>query len=111
MMSVHPRTRNPYTRIPSPTSPAVSNSQAPAKQQPSNSQATFIFYLTRSHPAQIAAPESQTQSPVRCVMAGHTGGETSKFSSDLNKINRQLKSGKTLRGSDLSDEKRTKLEE
>ena len=44
-------------------------------------------------------------------MVGHTGGETSKLSSDLNKINRQLKSGKTLRGNDLKDAKREELEE
>ena len=46
-------------------------------------------------------------------MAGHTGGETSKLSCDLNKINRQLKSGKTLRGIDLDKipNKREELEE
>ena len=46
-------------------------------------------------------------------MVGHKGGETSKFSCDLNKINRQLKSGKTLRGIDLDKTpgKREKLEE
>ena len=46
-------------------------------------------------------------------MAGHQGGETSKLSSHLSKINRQLMSGKTIKGIDLDKipNKREKLEE
>ena len=48
--------------------------------------------------------------PSRDAMVGHMGGRTSNLSSDLNKINRQLKYGKTLKGHDLKDSKRMQLE-
>ena len=38
-------------------------------------------------------------------MPGHTGGSTSKLCSDRYLIQKQLNTGKTLRGHDLSDEK------
>jgi len=44
-------------------------------------------------------------------MVGHRGGATSKHSSDLNKSNRQLKSGNTLKGCDLKGSRRMRLVE
>jgi len=43
-------------------------------------------------------------------MSGHTGGATSKLSQNLYDIERQLRTEKTLRGKDLTPEKREELE-
>ena len=43
-------------------------------------------------------------------MPGHTGGSTSRLCSDRYRIQKQLSTGKTLRGVDLSDEKIAALE-
>ena len=43
-------------------------------------------------------------------MPGHTGGSTSRLCSDRYRIQKQLSTGKTLRGVDLSDETIAALE-
>ncbi len=43
-------------------------------------------------------------------MSSHLGGATSKWSQNLYDINRQLRTGKTIKGKDLTDEKREELE-
>ena len=44
-------------------------------------------------------------------MSGHLGGATSKWSQNLYDINRQLRSGKTIKGKDLTLEKKEELEQ
>ena len=44
-------------------------------------------------------------------MSGHLGGATNKWSQNLYDINRQLRSGKTIKGKDLTLEKKEELEQ